>query len=100
MVINFIAAYKVRQILIMCCFLFISLQTRAQDIEATNINQKLDAIRNMPFDTPFERSEINLLNWQHWPYSRYASHHPREFIPMATIHLRFTLTLKLQRLMK
>ncbi|WP_166521592.1 serine hydrolase domain-containing protein [Zobellia amurskyensis] len=70
----------------MCCFLFISLQTRAQDIEAKNINQKFDAIRNMPFDTPFERSEINLLNWQHWPYSRYASHHPREFMPMATIH--------------
>ncbi len=49
-------------------------------------NQKLDVERNLPFDAPFERSDINLLNWQHWPYSRYASHHPREFIPMATIH--------------
>ena len=86
MFINFKAVYQSSQIFIMICFLFISSQTRAQDIEATNINKKLNAIRDMPFDTPFERSDINLLNWQHWPYSRYASHHPREFIPMATIH--------------
>ena len=48
--------------------------------------QKLDVILDTPFETTFERRDINLLNWQHWPYSRYASHHPREFIPMATIH--------------
>ena len=53
---------------------------------AVGNNQKLDVERNLPFDAPFERGDINLLNWQHWPYSRYASHHPREFIPMATIH--------------
>ena len=53
--------------------------------EAGN-HQNLDVIRDTPFETAFERSDITLLNWQHWPYSRYASHHPREFIPMATIH--------------
>ena len=51
-----------------------------------SINRKFDVILDIPFETAFERSDINLLNWQHWPYSRYASHHPREFIPMATIH--------------
>lgn len=53
--------------------------------EAGN-HQNLDVILDTPFETAFERSDITLLNWQHWPYSRYASHHPREFIPMATIH--------------
>ncbi|EPR68627.1 serine hydrolase domain-containing protein [Cyclobacterium qasimii] len=86
MAINFKAVYLASQIFIALCFLFISTQTSGQDIEAIKINQKLDAIRDMPFNTPFDRSDINLLNWQHWPYSRYASHHPREFIPMATIH--------------
>ncbi len=86
MPINSNADYKVIQILIVFCFTFFSLQTNAQDSEAKSINEKLEVIRNYPFDMPFERSDINLLNWQYWPYSRYASHHPREFIPMATIH--------------
>lgn len=80
------AGYRVIQILIVFCFSFIGSQTSAQDSEAVSINEKLDVIRNYPFDMPFERSDINLLNWQYWPYSRYASHHPREFIPMVTIH--------------
>ena len=80
------AGYRVIQILIVFCFTFISTQTSAQDSETVSINEKLDVIRNYPFDMPFERSDINLLNWQYWPYSRYASHHPREFIPMVTIH--------------
>ena len=35
---------------------------------------------------PVARVPINLLDWQHWPYSSYASHHPSEFVNMATIH--------------
>ncbi|WP_418602543.1 serine hydrolase domain-containing protein [Hwangdonia sp.] len=86
MTINSKAGYQAIQLLIMFCFSFLSSQASAQDNEAISINEKLDEIRNNPFDMPFERSDINLLNWQYWPYSRYASHHPREFIPMATIH--------------
>lgn len=68
---------------ILIAFLIINGLGARRDI---SINQKLDVILDTPFETAFERKDINLLNWQHWPYSRYASHHPREFIQMATIH--------------
>jgi CubicO group peptidase (beta-lactamase class C family) len=37
------------------------------------------------FEATFHRADINLLNWQHWPYSRYASHNASEFVRMARI---------------
>ena len=37
------------------------------------------------FEAPFDRADINLMNWQHWPYSRYASHNASEFVHMARI---------------
>ncbi len=65
---------------------FWGFQASANDIKEKSFNKNLEVKRDIPFDTTFERRDINLLNWQHWPYSRYASHHPREFVPMATIH--------------
>ncbi|GAC33311.1 hypothetical protein GPLA_2406 [Paraglaciecola polaris LMG 21857] len=86
MIINSKARYQARQIFILLCFGFISSQISAKELEEKGINHKFDVILDLPFEAAFERSDINLLNWQHWPYSRYASHHPREFIAMATIH--------------
>jgi CubicO group peptidase (beta-lactamase class C family) len=86
MTINSKACSQASHMFFMLGLLFICSQANAKDSEEKCTIHKLDVIVNLPFDTAFERSDINLLNWQHWPYSRYASHHPREFVPMATIH--------------
>ena len=65
--------------LLMSCF------CEAVQGQTTKLDDRLVVPRNNPFDMPFERSDITLLNWQHWPYSRYASHHPTEFLRMAVI---------------
>jgi CubicO group peptidase (beta-lactamase class C family) len=78
--------YQIRQVFIILCFVFFGLQASANTIKDKSFNKNLDVKRDIPFDTAFERSDINLLNWQHWPYSSYASHHPREFVTMAIIH--------------
>ncbi|MBJ2137618.1 serine hydrolase [Paraglaciecola chathamensis] len=78
-------AFYQQMVILLCCVFIIS-PTSANVKKENSINHKLDVIVDLPFETAFERKDINLLNWQHWPYSRYASHHPREFVTMATIH--------------
>ncbi|OEY70482.1 hypothetical protein BI198_13575 [Rheinheimera salexigens] len=73
-----------------CALMFlltiISVSVTAEESADNKPFNKLDVVLDNPFDMPFERADINLLNWQHWPYSRYASHHPTEFVSMAIIY--------------
>ena len=78
-------AFYQQMVILLSCVFIIS-PTSANVKKENSINHKLDVIVDLPFETAFERKDINLLNWQHWPHSRYASHHPREFVTMATIH--------------
>ena len=80
-------AVRYTLVLLYLLLMGISFAATAMATKSTHIDlKKLDVVLDNPPNLPFKRSDINLLNWQHWPYSRYASHHPREFVTMATIY--------------
>ena len=71
-----------QRLLLSACCILIAISAPAAYADAVpSVTVPVDG----KFDAPFRRADINLLNWQHWPYSRYASHNASEFVRMARI---------------